>query len=624
MASPFVAGAAALVKSQRPSVTASEIAQLLYDNAEDIGVGGIGSGRLDLTFLDLDEVTIVSDSLKDGLASTAYNDTLQATGGTGSYTWSITDGALPIGLELASDTGVIDGVPTATATASFTVQVDDGSTTDSKEFSISVYNDISISTTSLPDGAVKSAYSKTLTASGGKTPYSWSIVSGSLPAGLSLGASTGKISGTPTAYGNYSFIIRARDSFSPANTAQKNFSLYIALEPLAITTTYLPDGTTGKAYSRTLASSGGTSGKSWRLTSGTFPPGLNLNSTSGKISGTPNKIGTYTFTIQLKDSQTSVQKEFTITINTPLRHPSGTLVKTNSSPTVYLISGDTKSTFTSAASFLSHRYSWEQLVMINSTELNIYTTAAPMQIRSGTLVKGNHATVYLINEDMTKSTFPTADVFLNRGYSWDQIIQSSDAELVNYPMGEILGGSATNTIIKITNSPIVYMVDNGQRRPFASAETFLGMGYTWNQIRTVTSSQLNQYPLGAIVHLTHPAGTLVKTPNSTTVYYLDNEDGITVKRAFPTPASYFSYGFDWGQIVTIRTEESSSYRKGTDMSIRDGTLVKGSKNAVYVIEYNKKRIFPSAAVFTALGYNWNNIRTIENSVLNGLATGPNM
>ena len=85
--------------------------------------------------------------------------------------------------------------------------------------------DLVITTTSLPSGNVGVAYSQTLAAGGGVTPYSWSVVSGSLPAGLSLGSSTGTISGTPTAANTYNFTVRVTDNQAPADTDDQALSI---------------------------------------------------------------------------------------------------------------------------------------------------------------------------------------------------------------------------------------------------------------------------------------------------------------------------------------------------------------------------------------------------------------
>jgi hypothetical protein len=78
----------------------------------------------------------------------------------------------------------------------------------------------------LANGTVGTAYSATLAASGGTTPYTWSITAGSLPAGLTLQASTGVINGTPTTAGTYNFTVQVSDSLT--GTSSKDLSITIA------------------------------------------------------------------------------------------------------------------------------------------------------------------------------------------------------------------------------------------------------------------------------------------------------------------------------------------------------------------------------------------------------------
>ncbi len=86
---------------------------------------------------------------------------------------------------------------------------------------------LQIATISLPGGQLQAFYSSTLAASGGTAPYTWSIVSGALPAGLTLNASTGVIVGTPTTAGTTSFTVQAKDSSSTAQTAQQALSIAV-------------------------------------------------------------------------------------------------------------------------------------------------------------------------------------------------------------------------------------------------------------------------------------------------------------------------------------------------------------------------------------------------------------
>jgi hypothetical protein len=148
---------------------------------------------------------------------------------------------------------------------------------------------------------VGSSYSATLAATGGTTPYTWKVTSGSLPGGLSLNTSSGAITGKPTAAGTASFTVQVTDSSSPAKTASANLSITISA-PLSVTTTSLPGGTVGSSYSATLAATGGTTPYTWKVTCGSLPAGLSLNTTTGAITGKPTAAGTSSFTVQVTDS----------------------------------------------------------------------------------------------------------------------------------------------------------------------------------------------------------------------------------------------------------------------------------------------------------------------------------
>ena len=173
--------------------------------------------------------------------------------------------------------------------------------TPSVTISYTVVPALAVTTTSLPGGVAGTAYSQALAATGGLTPYTWSVSGGSLPAGLNLNSATGEISGTPASAGASSFTIEVTDAESPAMTATQPLSLTVTPAPLAVTTTSLPGATLGSAYSAALAATGGTPPYAWSVTAGPLPPGLSLSS-AGTISGTPAVAGTYPVTVQAADS----------------------------------------------------------------------------------------------------------------------------------------------------------------------------------------------------------------------------------------------------------------------------------------------------------------------------------
>ena len=173
-----------------------------------------------------------------------------------------------------------------------------------------------VTTTSLAPGTVGAVYSaQTLGATGGVPPYiNWAVSTGVLPAGLQL--TSGTISGTPTASGNFSLSFQVTDSVG--NTASSPGTLVLAIVPaaLSILTQALPGGTSGAAYPpQTLLASGGTPPYTWQLPAGSvLPTGLTL--TAGQIAGTPSAPGPANFSLRLTDATPqSLTKPFSILVS---------------------------------------------------------------------------------------------------------------------------------------------------------------------------------------------------------------------------------------------------------------------------------------------------------------------
>lgn len=169
--------------------------------------------------------SITTTTLASGTVGTAYSAILQARGGAGLLTWSLATGSsLPAGLSLSA-AGAISGTPTAAGTTNFTVKVTDasqgqpGPATATQQLSILIASaPLTITTTSLSNATVNVAYSAPLQASGGTTPYTWTVESGSsLPSGLTLSGSgtNWSLNGTPTAAGTFTFSLTVTDSTSP-------------------------------------------------------------------------------------------------------------------------------------------------------------------------------------------------------------------------------------------------------------------------------------------------------------------------------------------------------------------------------------------------------------------------
>jgi hypothetical protein len=168
---------------------------------------------------------------------------------------------------------------------------------------ITIVLPVTFTTVSLPNGSNGVAYNQTIITSGGVAPITYSVGVGRLPAGLTLN-SVGTIIGTPSGTGTSIFTINATDFGTPPLTvASPVFTVTIEPPPpLSITSTAMANGFTGTAYGSSIGSSGGVPPLTWFVPPGTLPPGLELNTSSGLISGTPTTAGVFKFFPTVSDS----------------------------------------------------------------------------------------------------------------------------------------------------------------------------------------------------------------------------------------------------------------------------------------------------------------------------------
>jgi len=193
-------------------------------------------------------VSITTSTLTDGMVNATYTATLSATGGSGTYTWSVASGSsLPAGLSLSS-AGVITGTPTTAGLASFTVDVADSETTpqtSSAPLKLAISGGtLKIVMPTTTAGQVGVSYNVGFSATGGVPSYSWALIDNtSPPPGLTL-SSSGALSGTPTTAGNYTFQLQVTDS----NNTSLSQSVSVAISAAGSS---LPDGGYSFSFSGT-------------------------------------------------------------------------------------------------------------------------------------------------------------------------------------------------------------------------------------------------------------------------------------------------------------------------------------------------------------------------------------
>lgn len=259
---------------------------------------------------------ITTQQLADAAVDRPYAFRLVAMGEQGPSTWTLdtADGALPMGLSLSSD-GLVSGTPTQTGVSGFTVVVQNAARQTAARLLLRVLpttTEVQVTTKSLPPVVNSSAltYDVSLGAAGGVKPYSWKLVAGALPTGLTL-AANGTISGSPRGQsdGVYAVTVEVKDSLGSRARSDFNVRL-VAAGAIVFTNLVVPDGLVNVDYLTDISvrnADGSPLAKpvSWSLVAGALPAGLALTVEAdvALISGRPLVAGSFQFSLQIEDAK---------------------------------------------------------------------------------------------------------------------------------------------------------------------------------------------------------------------------------------------------------------------------------------------------------------------------------
>ncbi len=173
---------------------------------------------------------------------------------------------------------------------------------------------LAITSTNLPDAKLAAQYTGPIYSTGGRRPITWSLLSGSVPRGLSL-AEEGRVAGIPAETGAFTFWVKALDALGHAATQKLSLSVTGNVAPLTILTSNLPPVTDGVYYSAELGSGGGIRPFRWSPAGGQLPRGLSLNGTAGLISGIAEEPGSFPIQLRLEDGAgTTRQAQLTLSV----------------------------------------------------------------------------------------------------------------------------------------------------------------------------------------------------------------------------------------------------------------------------------------------------------------------
>ena len=255
---------------------------------------GIGGGLAPV-------ISISPVTVPDMQVGTPSSTTFITTGGASPYIYNYT-GTIPAGLSL-SQLGVLSGTPTTASTYTFYISsTDSNNFTASRTYTVKTeIRTITVSPTTLPNlPVISQPFTTTISASGGATPYIFSVPTG-LPPGLTI-STTGVIQGTPTTAGSYTFTVTATDA--ELYTASRTYTVIVPPLLSAITPTTF-SATEANPLSVTFGVTGGIGPYTFSPT-GVWPTGANFSSLAGvstvTLSGTPSAVGTGTFQLNVTDT----------------------------------------------------------------------------------------------------------------------------------------------------------------------------------------------------------------------------------------------------------------------------------------------------------------------------------
>ncbi|MFT0519097.1 putative Ig domain-containing protein [Pseudomonas faucium] len=260
-------------------------------------------------------LTITPGALANGTVGIAYDQTLSSANGTAPYTYAPISGSLPPGVTLSS-AGVFSGTPSSVGTYNLTIRsTDQYGAIGTINYTISVAAPvISVMPPTLPAGTYGAPYSQAISATGGNGSYSFSVLAGALPSGMSL-SSGGTLSGTPASYGVYTFSLRATDG--SGFSGSRSYTVTIANPTLNLSPPSLAGGTAGNAYSQAFSTSGGIAPYSYAIASGSLPNGMSLTP-GGLLSGTATSAGTSNFSLISTDANgVSITQSYSLAITAP-------------------------------------------------------------------------------------------------------------------------------------------------------------------------------------------------------------------------------------------------------------------------------------------------------------------
>lgn len=418
----------------------------------------------------VDPLSLPAATLANGTTGVAYPPQTipSAVGGTTPYTY--TASGLPAGLTFNPATREISGVPTQAGTFPVVVTVtDNGGRTATNTYPVTIVDPLVLPSATLADGNENVNYpTQTIpSATGGVGPYTY--VASGLPNGLSFNPATREITGIPTQAGNYVVSVTVTDA--GGRTAQNTYSLRV-IGALTLPSATLPNGTVNVLYpTQTLpAVSGGTAPYTYLATN--LPPGLNFNTQTREITGTPTSGGTYIISLTATDAagnKATTNYSLTVTVDAPV--VAGVTVCAGSPATIAVASPQSNITY--------NLYGPTGNAPIATNTTGVFTTPAVtaqttfyVEAASGTAVSSRTPVTVSVNPSAPLATITTTNQTINAGQNTTLLATAEAGNTIAWfdaATGGNQVGSGSSFITPTLTATTTYYVETRNASGCASA-----------------------------------------------------------------------------------------------------------------------------------------------------------
>jgi len=264
---------------------------------------------------------------------------------------------------------------------------------------------------------------------------------------------------------------------------------------------------------------------------------------------------------------------------------------------IYILADGYKMKFNSAKE-LPTAYRNNIIKPISVAQLEMYKYKNIVIYPDGSLLqKFDDPTVYYLENGKKRALSMSGEEFIKMGFKVEDLKNVFESDLKIYDDSAIIKYGPDGSLLSDKNGNI-YFIEKGQKRKFTSARLF-------------------EYLLDMI----YPDGTLVMNDKDNKVYLIKNKQ----RREITSLVLFDILNYEWGNVIPITEDEMDHFPTGTKMTYPNGTLIKAKDSAaIYLVENGKKREFTSLTLFEKLGYNWDDVISIENEEIDNHPPGGNL